>query len=121
MNRTQSQRKLRRLAYSKITVLCLFATLVAAIGVSVANDLYAFAKPDAEISLSVEESSSLKEISKELERTGVIANPTVFRLWVRSKGRTDLFDGFCGTVTLNASMSYRQILLAFSQNQIKNE
>ena len=107
--------KLRRLAFSKITVLSLTALLVAAIGVSVANDLYAFVKPDREITLSIDEPLSLKELSKVMEEEGVIANPTVFRLWVQSKGKAELLEGFCGTLTLNAKMSYRQILLCFSQ------
>ncbi|MBO5938548.1 MAG: hypothetical protein J6Q82_03505 [Clostridia bacterium] len=112
----KSQRsKLRRLAFSKITVLSLTALLVAAIGISVANDLYAFVKPEGEIVLSLDEPHSLKELSKTLEEQGVIANPTVFRLWVQSKGKTELLEGFCGTLTLNSAMSYRQILLCFSQ------
>ncbi len=107
--------KMRRLAFSKITVLSLTALLVAGLGVSIANDLYAFVKPDREITLSIDEPCSLKELSKELEDQGVIANPTVFRLYVQSKGKGELLESFCGTLTLNSSMSYRQILLSFSQ------
>ena len=111
----QNGRKLRRLAFSKITVLSLTALLVAALGVSVANDLYAFVKPDREITLSIDEPHSLTELSKALEEQGVIANPTVFCLYVQSKGRSELLEGFCGTMTLNSAMSYRQIVACFSQ------
>ena len=110
-----SKQKLRRLAFSKITVLSALALLIAALGVSIANDLYAFVKPDQEISLSFEQESSLKEISKALEEHGVIANPTVFRLYVQSKGKQALLEEFCGTLQLNSKMSYRQILISFSK------
>ena len=110
-----SQNKLRRLAFSKITVLSMTALLVAALGVSVANDLYAFVKPDREIVLSLDEPTSLKKLSKKLEEQGVIANPTVFRLNVQRKQKSDLLENFCGTLTLNSAMSYRQILFSFSQ------
>lgn len=113
MNSTQN--KLRRLAFSKITVLSMSALLVAAIGVSVANDLYAFVKPDREISLSFEEPTSLKELAESLEEHGVIANPTVFRLWVKQMGKEELLEEFYGAITLNSAMSYRQILVRFSQ------
>ena len=111
-----SKQKLHRLAFSKITVLSMTALLIAALGVSIANDLYAFVKPDREILLSVEEATSLKELSEMLDEQGVISNPTVFRLYVQSKGRKDLLESFHGTLTLNSTMSYRQILMSFSQS-----
>ena len=111
------KQKLRRLAFSKITVLSMVALLMAALGVSIANDLYAFVKPDQEISLSLDQDSSLGEISKLLEEHGVISNPTIFRLYVKAKGQDELLEGFCGTITLNSNMSYRQILMNFSKPQ----
>ena len=111
----QPESKLRRSAFSKITVLCLLAVLVAALGISIANDLYAFVKPDEIVSFTVESPLPLGELSKELERQGVIANSAVFHLYVKRKGRQELLESFYGTVTLNASMSYREILLSFSQ------
>ena len=105
---------LRRLAFSSITVLCLLALLFVALAISVANDLYAFVKPNRAVSFTVEEPTSLKELSAALERQGIIANPTVFRVYVNHQGRTELLENFCGTLTLNSAMSYRQILLAFA-------
>ena len=110
-----SKQKLRRLAFSKITVLSMTALLVAALGVSVANDLYGFVKPDHEISLSIDAPSPLEDLSKILEEQGIIANPTVFRLYVKNRGKQAMLEQFCGTLTLNSKMSYRQILLEFSQ------
>ena len=111
------KQKLRRLAFSKITVLSMAALLIAALGVSVANDLYAFVKPDQEISLAIDQATSPGEISKRLEEHGVISNPTVFRLYVKSTGQDKLLEEFHGTLTLNSNMSYRQILMSFSKSQ----
>ena len=47
-----------------------------------------------------------------LEECGVIANPHVFTLYVRSKDKTELLEAFVGNAELDRSMSYREILLA---------
>ena len=113
MNRETN--KLRRLAFSKITVLCLLAVLLVALTVSVANDLYGFVAPAGEVILTVEEPTDLSEISDLLEESGVVENPAIFRLYVKKKERTELLESFVGTLRLDTSMSYREILLAFSQ------
>ena len=95
----------------------MIALLIAALGVSVANDLYAFVKPDQEIVLSLEEPRSIKELSNLLEEQGVIANPAIFRLYVQSQGKAEAIERFYGTITLNSTMSYRQILMSFSKSQ----
>ena len=112
MNRTS---KLRRLAFSKITVLCLLAVLFTALVVSIVNDLYAFVKPEGEVLLTIESPTDLSDLSRLLEQQGVVTNPTVFRIYVKQKERTELLESFVGTLTLDTSMSYREILLAFSQ------
>ena len=113
MNREQS--KIRRLAFSKITVLCLLAVLFVALTVSIANDLYGFVGSEGEVILTIEESTDLTELSKLLEESGVVENPAFFRLYVKKKERTERLESFVGTLRLDTSMSYREILLAFSQ------
>jgi len=110
------ENKLRRLAFSKITVLCLFAVLFTALIVSIVNDLYAFVKPEGEVLLAIEDPTELSELSQLLEQSGVVSNPTVFRLYVKNKNRTELLESFVGTLRLDTSMSYREILLAFSSS-----
>lgn len=107
--------KLYRFAYAKITLLCLFALFCAAICVSVANDLYAFVKPHDEVTVSIDAPTSVEELSLLLEREGIVANPNVFRLYVRSKGKETLLEKFQGTISLASDMSYREILIAFSE------
>ncbi len=109
-----SSKKLYRFAYAHISVICLLALLFASLLISVANDMYAFVKPDQELSVTIEQPSSLSDIAMQLERSGVIQNPTVFELYVQSKNRTQLFERFSGTLTLNSAMSYREILIAFT-------
>lgn len=113
MNRKES--KLRRLAFSKITVLCLWALLFTALVVSIANDLYGFVGAEGEVILTFETPTDLSEISNLLEESGVVENPTLFRLYVKKKERAELLESFVGTLRLDTSMSYREILLAFSQ------
>ena len=107
--------KLYRFAYAKITLLCLLALFCAAVCISFANDLYAFVKPHNEVTLSIDASMTVKELALSLEREGIVANPNVFRLYVRSKGKETLLEKFQGTISLASDMSYREILIAFSE------
>lgn len=111
----QTNRKLRRLAFSKITVLCLTAALIAALSISIANDLYGFVGLEGEVLLTIEAPTELSELSHLLEQNGIVENPAVFRIYVKKKERTELLEHFVGTLYLDTSMSYREILLAFSQ------
>ena len=109
------RKKLYRFAYARITVTVLTALLCVGLLTSVANDLYAFVKADREASLTVTEPQSLAEWARMLKQKGVIQNPTVFQWYTERKGKEDRIESFCGTLTLNESMSYREILLAFSE------
>ena len=107
--------KLWRYAFARVTVLALLSLFLAALLIAIANDLYAFVKPDKPVILSVTEPMSLSELSQTLSRSGVIQNPTLFRLYVQSKDRTAVLESYTGTLHVNASMSYRELLLAFSE------
>ena len=109
-----AENKLRRYAFSCVTVITLLALLLAALLVSVMNDVYAFVKPDRAVTLTVDEPLSLSAVAALLERNGILANPTVFRLYADAKGKRALLESFSGELTLNSSMSYREILLAFA-------
>ena len=113
MNRESN--KLRRLAFSKITVLCLTAALLSALALSIANDLYGFVGSEDEVLLCIEAPNDLSELSHLLEEHGVVEHPALFRWYVQKKDRTELLEDFVGTLHLDTSMSYREILLAFSQ------
>ena len=114
-----SQKKLYRYAFSKITVILLSAMLFSGLLISVANDTYAFVKKDEQIVMTLSEGMSLSEIARQMERSGVIANPTVFTMYVRSKHKASAVESFSGDVTLNSAMSYREILAILSTPQTK--
>lgn len=103
-----------RRAMSIILPLCMLSFLICGLICSAANDMYAFVKKDAEITLRVEEASSLETVSNLLGENGVVNNSAFFSLYVRSKGKVEKIQKFTGEITLNSSMSYREILEAFS-------
>ena len=76
--------------------------------------MYAFVKPREAISISIQSPMSLSEISELLNQKGVIKNPTVFSLFIKSKSRKEKLEGFVGELNLRQDMSYREIMLNFS-------
>ena len=103
-----------RRACSVIIPLCFLCLLIAAAAVSAANDMYAFVKPDKTVNLSFEKSASVYSVAKTLEEKGVIDNPALFSLYVKSKHREEKIEKFHGELTLKTNVSYREILNAFS-------
>ena len=103
-----------RRAMSVILPLCMLSFLICGLICSVANDIYAFEKKDKEITLSIQTPSSLETVSEMLGKSGVVNNSAFFGLYVKSKGKVERIENFSGEITLNASMSYREILEAFS-------
>ena len=104
--------RLYRCVFAWLTVSLLFALLLAGLLISIANDLYAFVKPERAAVLEVSAPMELKELARHLEELGVVNNPTVFCLYVRSKGHREAVETFSGTLELNAAMSYRELLSA---------
>ena len=111
-----SRRRLYRFAYARVAVTVLLALLCAGLLVSVANDVYAFVKADTSVTLTVNAPMPLEELAKTLRQHGIIQNPTVFRWYVESKGLRQQVEAFSGILPLNASMSYREILLVFGES-----
>ncbi len=112
INLTNSQ-KIRR-ACSVIVPLCFFSIILAAAIISVANDMYAFIKPDTEVNLTLDSPETVYSAARTLGENGIINNPASFSLYVLSKGAEDKILNFSGELTLSSSMSYREILKTFS-------
>lgn len=100
---------------SVVLTLTLLSAFIAAALLSFANDAYAFFTPTGEVLFSADSPLSLSDFSRHLEACGVISNPLAFTLYVRSKDKTELVESFLGSVTLDRSMSYREILLKISE------
>lgn len=96
-------------AFGIILPLCLVALLLAGAVISVANDVYAFVKPDAQITVNVS-APSVKELSSVLQDAGVIKNAFIFEIYLRRRGLEDELALLDGDLTLNSSMSYRELI-----------
>lgn len=108
-------RRTVRRVFRKILMIALCAALLAATVISIANDMYAFVKPDRTAHLSLPETESLSAFSRRLEQNGILANPHIFSLYVRSKDKVGVVEEFHGDIVLDSSMSYRDILLALAK------
>lgn len=110
--RSSSAQRLRR-ACAVIVPLFFFSLLLTAALISAANDIYAFVKPDKEITLSLEPQETIYDTARLLSKNGVIKNPALFSLYARSKGAEERIFSFSGEISLSTSMSYREILRSF--------
>ncbi len=97
-------------ALCRVIPLCLLAIFFAALIISITNDMYAFVKPRAEFVLTVTEHTDEDTLAMRLHEGGIIQNPTVFKLYLRSKGKTEALPSLSGEWKLNAQMSYREIM-----------
>ena len=109
-----SNEKLIKNTFEIVIMIVLLSALIALAVISVANDMYAFVKPDGKVTLRIDEPIGLMELSHKLQDEGVIKNPTVFSLFIKSKGRKEKLEEFVGEVALRQDMSYREIMLALS-------
>ena len=98
---------------SIILPVCFLSIFLSGAIVSVTNDIYAFVKPDKEVTVIVPESGSIDEISQILYKNNVLNNPFCFSAYVKSKDKISQIENFSGEITLNSNMSYREILAFF--------
>ena len=110
---------LYRFAFSKIIVIVLFAILFSGITLSLGNDAFAFVKASETITLSMSETDSLYSLSTTLQDIGVIDNAFSFWCYVKYKNAETSLENFHGSIELNSSMSYREILREFKNFQIQ--
>ena len=96
-----------------VICLCLTSLLLSGIFLTVINDIYAFVKPDTEITIEITEGLNDIGLAKALHDNGVISNPVVFALYLRSKNKSSYVSELSGKWQLNTSMSYREIVKAF--------
>ena len=110
-NSFYNKKAVRRI-FSSIFVMALTAAFFACLLISVTNDIYAFIKTEGEIILTVSSPLNVSDFSKLLHDNKIISNPTIFSLYLKSKDKTEIIEGFVGNVKLDRSMSYREILIA---------
>lgn len=105
-----TDKKAVKLAFMSAVMLGLVSLFLTGVIISVVNDLYAFVKPRGEIEIFVPEGSTVDEIAETLGKSGVVKNPFVFSIYVRSKDKSEALEGISGAILLDSSMSYREIL-----------
>ena len=110
-----SDKKAVRRIFSSIFVMALTAAFFACLLISVTNDIYAFINTDGEVILNVSSPLPLEDISRLLNDNGIISNPHIFSLYVKSKNKSDIIEDFTGEAKLDRSMSYREILIAIQE------
>ena len=101
-----------KLAFMRAIILCLVSLIFSGIFLTVVNDMYGFVKADGKVELTIPQGSALSDVSDSLGKAGVVKNPFAFTLYVRSNDKADELEKVSGEVTLDKSMSYRDILSA---------
>ena len=97
-------------AFGIIIPLCLTALMIAGAIISIANDVYAFVKPDNVITVTLEEQRDAKSFSSLLQDNGVINNAFVFAIYLRSHGLEPKLVDIANEITLNSKMNYRELV-----------
>ena len=116
---SRSNNELKKRAYSFLVPIFFLSLFLACVVISVGNDMFAFFKPEHEAVIEISSPISLREMSRALEDNGIISNPTVFSMYVRSKDAEDDITSFIGRVELRSDMSYRELLLVFASTSNK--
>lgn len=95
-----------------IAVVLVISIVLAMNIIFVANDVFAFRKPDAEITVTLEDYPDINSIADVLAEKDVIKYPAVFKLYARFK-KKDSYNFAPGTYTVNSSMNYDDLIITF--------
>lgn len=106
-------KKALRNAFERIIILTLIAIFLASLVASAANDIFAFVKPDTQVSLNITQGTELNDIARSLKKAGIINNPLLFSAFVRSRGNKEKVESFVGSITFYGKMTYREIMTSF--------
>lgn len=107
-----------------MTVVLLVSILLAYAIVVVANDVFAFIKPEGEVEVVIPENASVDDVSEILGDAGVIEYPALFRLYAKLKKESGVDkDGksvfIPGTYTVSPMENYMQLLDAFKEQYVR--
>ena len=81
--------------------------------ITVANDVFAFVKSDEEITLTIPEGLSVKDLGEILEKNGVINSAEIFDLYAKLRDKNPSF--VAGEYTVTPSMNYDELLRVFAK------
>ena len=81
--------------------------------ITVANDVFALVKSDEEITITIPEGLTVKELGKVLEKNGVINSAEIFDFYAKLRDKSPSF--VAGEYTVTPSMNYDQLLRVFAK------
>lgn len=92
--------------------------------ITVANDTFAFVKPDKEITVNIKENATLKDVAKELHDKEVIEHPFIYRIY--SKFRMDKKSYYTGNFiegehVLNSNLGYDKLISRLAESSYSTE
>ncbi len=86
----------------------------------VGNDVFAFVKPDEEITVTIGEGTTIKQLGQILEENGVIEYAGIFDLYAKIRDKNPAL--VAGEYTVTPSMNYDQLIRVFAKkNNTKAE
>ena len=125
---TQEAKKKRtgRSGVSKYAPAIVWLTMVFFVGMVLGNmlwlftaDVLAFGREDRTVEITIEDSDTLKDISKTLAEQGLIEFPGLFRLYAKFSGKATSF--LPGTYELNAKYDYPALAKVLSSGTVRRD
>ncbi len=96
-----------------IVSVLVFSGMLSYFIITVGNDIFAFVKKDAEITLSIEEGTGVKELGTILEENGVIKYDWAFNAYAKLRDKNPTL--VAGEYTVSPTMNYDQLLRVFAK------
>lgn len=92
--------------------------IIAYYGITVANDVFAFVKSDEEVTIVLEEGEDMGDLSKKLEKEGVISYPFVFKLYNSFKNRNSKTpqELVADTYVFEKNLNYDELIAKFEKS-----
>lgn len=97
-----------------IAVILVISGILSYFTITVGNDVFAFVKSDDEITVTIGERTSIKELGEILEDNGVIKYSGIFNLYAKLRDKNP--DLVAGEYTVTPSMNYDQLIRVFAKN-----
>lgn len=105
-------------AFLYLFMIFILALICSAVAICAANDVFAFVKDDVPTILTVSSDTTVMDISKQLDKEGVINYSSLFKLFVKiTKKDTNVL---AGDYLLNPSMDYNAIIRKLKTTESDN-
>ena len=126
----QTKKKKKRHLPGAVKVLiylfCVIAVsiIISVTAIKVGNDVFAFVKPDKEITINIKENATLSDIAKELSENGVVKYPSIYKLYTKLRYETkSYYTGkfVPGEHTLNSNLGYDKIISKLVKSKYSTE